>query len=201
MIHDPPYPDPNSARFLVERMAARDERALSALYDRFGGMLYAMALRLAGEQADAEEIVLDAFSQAWRDATTFRPDRGSVAAWLVTICRSRALDLVRARGRRVRLTEAAAAIVEPGHAPAMGKPAPNSDAGEGTERRDLIAKALRSLSAVQRQAVELAFFHGLSHSEIATRLGEPLGTIKTRVRLGMQKLKDDLVSYYSREAT
>ena len=183
-------------RRLVERMARGDEQALAALYDRFAPALFGMAMRIAGERADAEEIVLDAFQQAWRDAARFREERGSVAAWLTMICRSRALDLVRSRVRRERaVTRAEGAAA--GDPPAMGRgPLASGGGAEAGERGRVVAEALEQLAAPQRQAIELAFFEGLSQSEIAERLREPLGTVKTRVRLGMQKLRDALRSYY-----
>lgn len=184
-------------RSLLERISGQDEAALEQLYDRYSAVLYAAALRIAGERSDAEEIVLDAFAQAWREASRFRSERGSVIAWLTMICRSRALDLVRARGRRLRLVDAASTS-EPDAAPGMGGagPQPSQDL-ERIERRTEVARALRELTPPQRQVIELAYYDGLSHSEIAERLGEPLGTVKTRVRLAMQKLRDSLRPYYA----
>jgi RNA polymerase sigma-70 factor, ECF subfamily len=190
----PPVPagDPD----LVSRAASGDESAIAALYDRYGGVLYAVAYRITGQRADAEEVVLEAFAQAWRDAPRFDAARGSVAAWLTMIARSRALDLIRARGRRDRIT-ATAAAERPDASPAMGDwrsdPAGSVD---HAERRVHVREALAGLSAPQRQAIELAYFEGLSQSEIAERLQEPLGTIKTRVRLGMQKLRETLRPFY-----
>jgi len=182
---------------LLRRTAQGDEAALGTLYDKYAGALYGVAYRIAGERADAEEIVLDAFAQAWREAGRFQGERGSVIAWLTMICRSRALDLVRARGRRGRLV-ASAHAQEPEKSPAMGS-GPDADTldPEQLERNAVVRIALGELSAPQRQAVDLAYYQGLSHSEIAERLGEPLGTIKTRLRLGMQKLRDALRPYYS----
>lgn len=181
---------------LVRRAARGEEAALAALYDRYASLLYGFAFRIAGEGADAEEIVLDAFSQAWRDAGSYEPGRGSVAGWLTMICRSRAIDLVRARGRRSRLAESAGAG-DPEGAPAMGTgPGPADRSSEDRERHALIDRALSDLAPPQRVAVELAFYDGLSHAEIAERLGEPLGTVKTRVRLGLRKLRDALRPYY-----
>ena len=184
-------------RSLLERIAERNEPALERLYDRYSAVLYATAYRIAGERSDAEEIVLDAFAQAWRDAGRFRSERGSVIAWLTMICRSRALDLVRARGRRTRLVDAASAS-EPDAPPAMGtgEQMPSGNV-EQIERRAVVAQALAQLSPPQRQAIQLAFYEGLSHTEIAEKLGEPLGTVKTRVRLAMQKLRDTLRSYHA----
>jgi len=181
---------------LVARAALGDERAIAALYDRYGGVLYAVAYRIVGERADAEEVVVEAFAQAWREAPRFETSRGSVAGWLTVIARSRALDLLRARGRRDRIT-ATAAAERPDAPPAMGDwrsdPAASMD---HAERRARVQEALAILSPPQRQAIELAYYEGLSQSEIAERLEEPLGTIKTRVRLGMQKLRDVLRPFY-----
>lgn len=179
-------------RDLLHRVAAGDERSLGLLYDRHAGAVMGLALRITGEHADAEEVVLETFAQAWREAGRFRPERGSVAAWLTMIGRSRALDLVRARGRRARLAEQASRS-DPHEVPGMGAWRPAADsAAEHAERRARVSEALERLSDDQRQAIELAFFAGLSQSEIASRLATPLGTVKTRVRLGMQKLREAL---------
>jgi RNA polymerase sigma-70 factor (ECF subfamily) len=183
-------------RDLVARAAGGDERAMAGLYDRYGQVLYAVAYRIVGERADAEEVVLEAFGQAWRDAAKFEAARGSVAGWLTMIARSRALDLVRARSRRDRITTAAASA-RPDAPLAMGEVRPDPAAGmDHAERRREVRQALETLSAPQRQAIELAYYEGLSQSEIAERLQEPLGTIKTRIRLGMQKLRDALRPFY-----
>jgi RNA polymerase sigma-70 factor (ECF subfamily) len=181
---------------LVIRAARGDEQALGRLYDRFCAALYAVAYRVLNEKADAEEVVMEAFAQAWREAPRFDAGRGSVAAWLTMMTRSRALDLVRSKSRRVRITDTAARE-EPSHALAMstGFQSPGS-ALEDTERRQAIGAALAALAPPQRTAIELAYYEGLSQSEIAERLQEPLGTIKTRMRLGMQKLRETLKPYY-----
>jgi RNA polymerase sigma-70 factor (ECF subfamily) len=183
-------------RDLVAGAAGGDERAMAGLYDRYGQVLYAVAYRIVGERADAEEVVLEAFAQAWRDAPRFEAARGSVAGWLTMIARSRALDLVRARSRRDRITTAAASA-RPDAPLSMGEVRPDPSAGmDHSERRREVRQALEALSAPQRQAIELAYYEGLSQSEIAERLQEPLGTIKTRIRLGMQKLRDALRPFY-----
>ncbi len=174
-------------------MAGGEERALSDLYDRYGKTVYALALAIVREPADAEEVVVDAFGQAWRSVGSFDPARGSVGAWLATIARSRALDLVRARGRRTRAYERAAHFSGDGLATPLA--APGTDPGRGVERseaRQLVGRALAALPEPQRVAIELAYFEGLSQSEIAERLAEPLGTIKTRMRAGMEKLRGQL---------
>ena len=189
-----PKPAPPSAppadHDLVGRAAQGDQQAIGTLYDRYGGVLYAVAYRVVGQRADAEDVVIEAFAQAWRDAARFEASRGSVAGWLTMITRSRALDVVRARSRRDRITATAAAD-QPQRSPAMGDwRVDPSDSYDDAERRRQVQAALQTLPLPQREAIELAFFEGLSQSEIAERLKEPLGTIKTRVRLGMQKLRD-----------
>ena len=179
-------------------MAGGDERALGDLYDRHGEMAYALALAVAQERADAEEIVADAFGQAWRKAASYDAGRGSVAGWLATITRTRALDLVRARGRRVRAMERAAQVDGDGLASPMGAPADLPDRRvERGEARRLVARSLSELPDPQRRVIELAYFGGLSQSEIAIELQEPLGTVKTRMRAGMEKLRGSLTRLLS----
>jgi RNA polymerase sigma-70 factor (ECF subfamily) len=179
-------------RALVARIAEGDERALGELYDRHGPLVYAMAYRVLGERADAEEAAAETFAQAWREAGRFESGRGSVAAWLVTIARTRALDMVRASKRRSRLTLVAAS--DP-----RGEAGDWADTPEGSaiagERSRLVRDAIAQLTPVQREAIELAYFGGLSQSEIAERLQAPLGTVKTRLRLGMQKLRETLAPW------
>jgi RNA polymerase sigma-70 factor, ECF subfamily len=175
---------------LVDAMRMGDSAAMSPLYDRYAAGLLGLALRITRERADAEEVVVDAFAQAWRDAASFQPDRGSVAAWLATITRSRALDLMRSKARRGRLGDAVAseAEVEPA---GMGSHTASPVADVlADERSRYVQKALGSLPEAQRSALELAYFQGLSQAEIAERLQEPLGTVKTRMRLGLRKLRE-----------
>lgn len=180
---------------LILRMASGDEQAVGPLYDRHAVILHAAAWRITGERADAEEVLGDAFAQAWRDAATYDPKRGSVGAWLMMITRTRALDLIRARGRRDTLLDNI--LADDPFAPA---PSDTARSADQSERRRLIMGALQTLSAAQRHVIELAFYEGLSHAEIASRLNEPLGTVKTRVRLGLQKLREALRPYYGTAA-
>ena len=176
---------------LVAAMARGDERAASVLYDRHSAVMFGLALRMVGEVADAEEVVLDAFSQAWRDATRYDTSRGSVVGWLTTITRTRALDLIRARGRRARMNDSATTQLD--EPVAMGEGFRSPDAMvDDADRAAAVTSALGELPEAQRRAIELAFFEGLTHPEVAERLREPLGTVKTRIRLGMQKLRDML---------
>lgn len=179
---------------LVRAMAQGYEAAATALYDRTSAVLFGLAVRITGERADAEEVVVETFAQAWREAARFDATKGSVIAWLTIMTRSRALDVVRARQRRDRATESAGH--EPDQPVAMSQPEPLADVAlEHAERAHAVTHALGSLPGPQREAIELAFFEGLTHPEVADRLREPLGTVKTRIRLGMQKLRDALARW------
>jgi len=163
---------------------------MSTLYDRYAPGVLGLALRITREQADAEDVVVDTFAQVWRDAARFEMGRGSIGAWVATIARSRALDLVRSRGRRRNLDDAAEAESTTAP-PAMGTATPSPMATLlADERSRRVMAALETLPPPQRAALELAYFEGLSQSEISERLREPLGTVKTRVRLGLRRLKE-----------
>jgi len=177
---------------LVTAMAAGDERAAATLYDRHSGIMFALALRIVTVRADAEEVVLEAFMQAWRGAATYDVSRGSVRGWLAMMARTRALDLVRSRGREAKAVERASQLHADEPVAMSVVQIHPEDELEGTVRASAVASALDVLAPPQRKAIELAFFEGLSHSEIAARLAEPLGTVKTRIRLGMAKLRDAL---------
>jgi len=180
-------------------MATGDEAALSQLYDGFSGQLYTLALRILGDEADAGEVVLDVFAHAWKKAETYDRARSTVATWLSMMLRSRAIDRLRARQSRQRWIQEAHQS-RPDHSPAMGEgPAGVLQQTETSERRRHIDAALRTLSTEQRRAIELAFFQGLSQSQIAERLDTPLGTIKTRIRTGMRTLRDHLEHLYADE--
>lgn len=184
-------PDAPSDAALVRRMAAGDESAVGALYDRYGATLYALAVRILGDREDAEEAVMDAMAQAWSGANRYAAERGSVGAWLVVLVRSRALDRRRAGGRRLlALDRAAAAEAAPGMG---GAPPPTSAAAEAGEQRARVLAALAALPEPQRVCLELAYYDGLSQSEIAARLAEPLGTVKTRTRQALIRLRERLL--------
>ena len=181
-------PDPGDAG-LLRRMAAGDEAALGALYDRWSALVHSVVLRIVGDSGDAEELVEETFWQAWRQAGRYDADRGSASAWLVVIARSRALDRVRLRGwkRASAGTEAemesAEAVVE------VGSPL---QAAEQDETRRIVRAAMDALPPEQRETLEMAYFRGMSQSEIAAATGQPLGTVKTRARLALQKLREAL---------
>ena len=186
----PPGGDRDAA--LIAALAGGDERAAAELFDRFAPMLMAVAFRVTRSRTDAEEVVLETLEQAWRQAQRYERSRGSLEAWLAVIARSRAFDRMRMDQRRARRIvpiedQPGGALLE---APDEGDSP--TDAAEAADARRLVAKALAALPAAQREAVELAFYDGLSHSEVAEKLGEPLGTVKTRIRMGMLKLRDML---------
>lgn len=177
-------------------MARGDERALGTLYDRHARALFGLALTIAGQPADAEEVVADALAQAWRQAERFDPARGGPFTWLVTLTRSRALDHVRARRRRHGTIDRASAADVTGFAVPLASPGPAPDAAaEAGDLRTRVTAALATLPDPQRRVIELAYFGGLSQSEIAEQLDTPLGTVKTRMRAAMEKLRDALGAY------
>lgn len=177
-------------RELVRRMAAGDESALGALYDHYAPLLHSVARRIVGDDDDAEEVLEETFWQAWRQAGRYEESRGGLSTWLVMIARSRALDRVRAR-RRFR--EERWDELPGGPADSPGDDASPLDSAELDEVRRMVGRAVATLPPEQRQTVELAYFRGLSQSEIAEATGEPLGTVKTRARLALQKLREALV--------
>jgi RNA polymerase sigma-70 factor (ECF subfamily) len=160
--------------------ARRDRgEALRSLYDVCSGKVMALALRLLGDRAEAEDVVQETFLELWRRAAEYDPSRADPATWAAVIGRSRALDRLRARSTAARI--AAAQALEPVEDP---RPAP----AEAREERQRIQAALAALPPEQREVIQLAYFEGLAQSEIAARTGQPLGTVKTRVRLAMEKL-------------
>lgn len=169
---------------LVERIAGEDPEALRELHERFAGLLTGLARRIVGGKEEAEDVVQDVFVQVWRQADRYRRSRSSVSTWLALITRSRAID--RIRSRRVADRTAQAAHAEgPGEHASAEAPA----AVVHRERRARLRGEMERLPEEQRQVLELAFFAGLTQSEIAERTGIPLGTVKTRTLLAMRKLR------------
>lgn len=192
----PPPADAPGDDTLVARMRAGDEAALGLLYDRYHATCHALAHAIAGPE-DAEDAVLATFVQLWEGAGRYDPARGSVASWVVMVARSRALDLLRRRRRLAGHAARFAAEAEGAGAGADGPDAADSP-DVAVERHELAAAVRGSLGALpseQRRVIELAFFAGLSHGAIAEFLGEPLGTVKSRIRLGMSKLRGALVAW------
>jgi RNA polymerase sigma-70 factor (ECF subfamily) len=161
----------------------RDGEALERTYERYGSLAYAIALRILGDPGRAEEVVQDAFTALWSKPSGFDPERGSFRGWFLMVVRNRAIDVLRGRSR--------------GRAGEVELPSELSDRQGGGDpwhsvslslEQDEIRSAVKSLSDVQREAIELAFFGGYTHSQIATMLRLPLGTVKGRLRLGLEKL-------------
>jgi RNA polymerase sigma-70 factor (ECF subfamily) len=171
-------------RSLIERMAHGDEAALGQLYDQTSGIIFALALRMLRRREDAEEVTLDAYTRAWRNSASYDPKRASVTAWLVMMARSIAIDRIRSSAGKAAKTEP---LENPMEQPS-GDAGPEMAAWVG-QQRERVVHALEQLPAEQRTAVELAFFGGLSHAELAEATQAPLGTVKTRVRLGMARLR------------
>ena len=176
---------------LVDAIARRDARALEALYERYGDLVYSVTLKVLGDVPAAEDAVQDVFLRLWRHPERFDASRGRFLTWLLTVARNRAIDELRSRGRRHRYEEGYAHDSEGVSAIDYDDPAL---AALMADERLAIRRALADLPPEQRSAIELAYFGGLTQQEIATAQKQPLGTIKTRIRLGMQKLRQALAA-------
>lgn len=172
-------------RSCMDRLRAGDTKALEELYDRHTPMLYGLVLRIVGRAGDAEEVLQDVWTFAWKRADTWEPARGSVGAWLVTVARSRAIDRFRSLASRRRAETAAP---EP-ERPAVDEPVANTAQRQLHER---VTAALSTLTPQQREALELGYFGGLSQSEIAERMGAPLGTVKSWMRQGLMRMREQV---------
>jgi RNA polymerase sigma-70 factor (ECF subfamily) len=166
---------------LIEALAGRDLSALSALYDRYGRVSYTLAYRILGEPEAAEDVVQDAFLAAWRGAATFRRERGNARSWLLSIVHHRAVDLLRRR-TAFRPAPLEAADGTPADADTAEEAARNVERGS-------VRAALETLPEAQRRTIELAYFGGYTQSELADLMGVPLGTVKGRMRIGLQKMR------------
>lgn len=163
---------------LVARIRAGDQQAMSELYDRYAKVVYAVGLRVLQDAAGAEDVLQDVFLQLWRNPDAFDASRGSLAAWLTVISRHKAIDRLRKRRPETDIEDCVIAS--------------GPDLRDETERTLVIEKVravLEQMNPDQRKVLELAFFQGLTHTEIAEKTGEPLGTIKTRIRTGLQQLR------------
>lgn len=178
-----PHDDRADDMRLVMRIRAGDEQAMSELYDRYGKIVYGIALRVLQDAAGAEDVLQDVFLQLWRTPEAFDASRGSLTAWLAVIARHKAIDRLRKRRPEVDIEDCVIAA--------------GPDLSDEAERASLVEKVrgvLAEMSAEQRAALELAYFQGLTHTEIAEKTGEPLGTIKTRIRSGLRQLRTKLAA-------
>jgi RNA polymerase sigma factor (sigma-70 family) len=171
-----------SDRSLLARVATGDEAALGELYDRFGRVAYGLALRVLRDERLAEDAVQEAFLAIWRQAASFQPERAKAQTWVLTLVHRRAVDLVRREERR------RTSVLEPGaDFPGGASAAEDADL---RRRREAVQRALGQLPEEQRRPIELAYYAGLSQSELAEQLGEPLGTIKSRMFTGLKRLRE-----------
>jgi RNA polymerase sigma-70 factor, ECF subfamily len=174
---------------LLRRMQRGDESALETLYARYGGLVFTLALRIVGDPELAREVLQDTFLRSWDGRETYDSGRGRVPWWLMGIARNRAIDVLRSRPHRARMREQAAT---PSRAHEAEPAVPG--AAEATALRRTVTQALAGLSEVQREAIELAYYRGLTQVEIARYLGQPLGTVKSRIRDAMERLRTLLES-------
>jgi RNA polymerase sigma-70 factor (ECF subfamily) len=176
-------------RELIRRIAAKEPEALEAFYTRYNRLAFTLIFRIVSNREDAEDVLVDVFWQVWGQASRYDAARGKPVAWLLTIARTRAIDCLRASDRRALAAEVQEA------AQAHGSRSGNSDpfVVEGT--RQAVQAALLELPEQQRVPLEMSYFQGMSHGEIAKALGQPLGTVKDRVRNGMLHLKKQLKAY------
>lgn len=170
---------------LIRRMTAGDPEAFSRFYDRYAPLVYPLILRVVRDRSDAADVLQDVFWEAWQGASAYDPARGSPEAWVITRARTRAIDRVRAVRRR---SETFVPPIEDGRAAAPAQA--GGDAADRAEDRGIIQGALQALPPPQREVIELAYYAGLTQTEIAERIRQPLGTVKTRIRLGLERLRD-----------
>jgi RNA polymerase sigma-70 factor (ECF subfamily) len=185
--------EPVQAPALLAAVARGDVAAFEALYDRYSPSLYALLLRILSNAEDAEEVLQETFVKAWTNAKMFDAGRGTEIAWLISIARSRGID--RLRSRKIRSDRENDAGRETSIRATAVEATSSVDRAVQSQERVAVRSALAELPDAQRTALELAYFEGLSQSEIAARLGEPLGTVKTRMQLGMKKLRERLQAF------
>jgi RNA polymerase sigma-70 factor (ECF subfamily) len=174
-------------REAMDRLANGDLGALDGLYEQYGAMAFSIALRITGDRTAAEDVVQEAFLGAWRNAARYVDARGTVRTWLLSIVHHRAIDAIRRRRPTIELPE-----VETGLPEVLTLPDTWVEVSQRLDRETVVA-ALDAISSVQREAIELAYFGGLTQTEIAARTGVPLGTVKGRLRLGLAGLRAELV--------
>jgi RNA polymerase sigma-70 factor (ECF subfamily) len=194
---EPAQPTPDTDARLLQRIAAGDSVALGLFYDAYSSILFGLALRILNDHKEAEDALQEVFLQVWDKADTYDPSLGRPLAWVITLTRNKAIDRLRSAHRRLKLFEEAGEEIAAKGASSVGTAA---DAVGMGERAHLVCAALTRLPAEQKHAIELAFFTGLTQSEIAAALNEPLGTIKARIRRGMLKLREELEPWLRAEA-
>ncbi len=178
---------------LLARVAKGDQQAFSQLYDQSSALLYTLALRILSNREEAAELLQEVYLEVWRKIARYDVGRGTPIAWLVTLTRSRALDRLRSRAAKepnhtATPLDVSSAAQVPDHGPSP------FESHADIEMRTLVTSALAELPAAQQEAIEMAYYEGLSHTEIAARLNQPLGTVKTRIKLGLTKLRAALRS-------
>lgn len=174
---------------LIRLIEREHTEALSVLYDRYSRLVFSLALHLLGDQATAEEVTLDVFTRVWEKAGMYRADKAKVSTWLASIARYHSIDILRRQGSRPEQNSVAWTEVTTDTLLSADGP---EEATELTMQRQRVRVAMGELPSDQQQVLALAYFNGLTHREIAEKLGEPLGTVKTRIRLAMQKLRQSL---------
>jgi RNA polymerase sigma-70 factor (ECF subfamily) len=175
---------------LMERILHRDLQAFRVLYERYGSLVYSTCLRIVRDAQIAEDMVQEIFLRIWRRPESYLPQRGRFVTWLTSVTRNRAVDEIRSRNRRFR-HETASPEEQEREVPSAERMDPALTA-ELKDQRRLILAALERIPREQREVIELAYFGGFTQQEISERLSQPLGTVKTRIRLGMQKLRSAL---------
>jgi RNA polymerase sigma-70 factor (ECF subfamily) len=185
-------PDHETDREILAQVARGDQRAFGKLYDRLSSSLYSLAVRMLGDSSEAQDALQEVFLQIWRRAPAYDAEQSSVFSWAVLMTRSRVIDRLRARGRRLRVIIASTdEDAQPELAPASASGTESAaDTADRNEEARRVRLSLTKLPAEQREAIELAFFNDLTHHEIAAQLGQPLGTIKARIRRGLLKLRE-----------
>lgn len=179
--------DVSSDAALVQQLLRRDVRAFEQLYDRHSRIVYGLVRRILQQGSTAEEVVQDVFLQLWRNASRYQASRGPFVPWLLTLARNRALDTLRLKSERQRRRED-----QTEELPQIAQAPQYEQALDEKRRAEVVRSLMSSLSAPQKKAIELAYFEGLSHSEIAEALHEPLGTVKSWIRNGLIRLKEGL---------
>ncbi len=177
---------------LMDRLASRDLGAFEALYDRYGDLVYSVSLRVVGDTYVAEDVTQDVFMRVWRRPDQFDLQRGKFVTWLLSVARNRSIDHRRSQSRRMRHETMPAGDEEEDGLPSEDRRDDPALATVLADERAAVRKALEVLPPEQKLAIQLAYFGGLTQQEIANKLGQPLGTVKTRIRLGMQKMKGAL---------